>query len=487
MPLGNPFSKKGKQQHEKQEPPRSSQDGPFDPHELDVPNINSLTNTDDTWLNGQEGHLTQEQAKAFEEFKAVIEKEGLYTPAVAGKPASADDAKLLRFLRARRFDVEGGFKQFQDTCNWRRDNCIDELYATIDVDSYEESRRMYPQWTGRRDRRGIPVYVFDVRYLNNKNMAAYSEKTEKDPVGTGTGCSRSSVPKRLLRLFALYENMTEFVGPLCSSLPRPHPEAPIVATANIVDISGVGLKQFWNLKGHMQDASVLATAHYPETLDRIYIIGAPAFFPTVWGWIKRWFDPVTTSKIFILSASDVKPTLEKFMPLSSFPKQYGGELDWQWGDMPNLDEPARQIAGALERLDPRTAEGDATVPRANATVKPTPSTKPSFIVGPVKWLGDRLEILGSVAGIVRHRVVTIAEQIQSAAVAASATSSVFKSVAAVPPAAPVPVTTSTITTTTEPAQDGDEVTKMHVDAKSGAQRGGAQVDAHGCIEISKKE
>src|SRR5438034_8056022 len=27
------------------------------------------------------------------------------------------------------------------------------------------------------------------------------------------------------------------------------------------------------------------------------IIGAPSFFPTVWGWIKRWFDPVTTSKI----------------------------------------------------------------------------------------------------------------------------------------------------------------------------------------------
>jgi hypothetical protein len=38
-----------------------------------------------------------------------------------------------------------------------------------------------------------------------------------------------------------------------------------------VDINGVGLKQFWNLKSHMQDASVLATAHYPETLDRIFV------------------------------------------------------------------------------------------------------------------------------------------------------------------------------------------------------------------------
>lgn len=129
----------------------------------------------------------------------------------------------------------------------------------------------YPQWTGRRDKRGIPVYVFVIKHLNSKNMAAYTEKADKVPVSADKQYNESSVPNRLLRLFALYENMIQFVGPLCSSLPRPNPESPIVATTNIVDISGVGLKQFWNLKGHMQDASVLATAHYPETLDRIYV------------------------------------------------------------------------------------------------------------------------------------------------------------------------------------------------------------------------
>src|SRR3984957_15166460 len=81
----------------------------------------------------------------------------------------------------------------------------------------------------------------------------------------------SSVPPRLLRLFALYESLLHFVLPLCSALRRPSPEMPVVSATNIVDISGVGLRQFWNLKGHMQDASVLATAHYPETLDRIFV------------------------------------------------------------------------------------------------------------------------------------------------------------------------------------------------------------------------
>jgi hypothetical protein len=108
-------------------------------------------------------------------------------------------------------------------------------------------------------------------------MAAYNS-TMSDPSATAETHKSSKVPQRLLRLFALYENLLRFVMPLCSQLSRPHPDTPIVSSNNIVDVSGVGLKQFWNLKGHMQDASVLATAHYPETLDRIFV-SFPFFQP----------------------------------------------------------------------------------------------------------------------------------------------------------------------------------------------------------------
>ena len=96
-------------------------------------------------------------------------------------------------------------------------------------------------------------------------MMAYSAATSKVK---GKGPS----PSKMLRLFALYENLTRFVMPLCSAVPgRPNPETPVDQSNNIVDISKVGLKQFWNLRAHMQDASQLATAHYPETLDRIFV------------------------------------------------------------------------------------------------------------------------------------------------------------------------------------------------------------------------
>ena len=66
------------------------------------------------------------------------------------------------------------------------------------------------------------------------------------------------------------------------------------------------------------------------------------FFSTVWGWIKRWFDPITVSKIFILGHHEVKPVLSSFIDTKNIPKQYGGELDYNWGEMPNLDPAIRE-------------------------------------------------------------------------------------------------------------------------------------------------
>ncbi|KAK9234522.1 CRAL/TRIO domain-containing protein [Lipomyces kononenkoae] len=300
---------------------------------------------------GHLGHLSSDEEEALSTFKELCIENGLYDPISAGGEfCHRDDALLLRFLRARRFNVPDAFKQFQDTEQWRNANEIDKLYNTIDLERYDETRRLYPQWTGRRDRRGLPVYVFEVKHLNSKTMSAYEKS-----VGA-TAHASSKTPQKLLGLFALYENLTRFVMPLCTvATDRKYPGTPITQSMNIVDISGVSLTMFWNLRSHMQDASVLATAHYPETLGCIFIIGAPSFFSTVWGWIKRWFDPITTSKIFILSHHDMKATLELFIDPANIPKKYGGELDFEFGQTPVLDpglKDALQWEGSYKDFPP---------------------------------------------------------------------------------------------------------------------------------------
>lgn len=107
--------------------------------------------------------------------------------------------------------------------------------------------------------------MYEIGKLDHKKVSAWA-----------SGTSKSKIKSPKLRLFALYENLTRFVMPLCSSVPgRMNPETPVDQSNNIIDISKVGLKQFWNLRVHLQEASTLATAHYPEILDRIFVSPQP--------------------------------------------------------------------------------------------------------------------------------------------------------------------------------------------------------------------
>ena len=86
---------------------------------------------------------------------------------------------------------------------------------------------------------------------------------------------------QLHSLFVLSEYVFRFVQPLCSSVAdRPHQQRPITSTTNVIDLSGVGLKQFWVLKTHLQQASVLANTHYPEAVERIFVQSRPLIIKT---------------------------------------------------------------------------------------------------------------------------------------------------------------------------------------------------------------
>ncbi|KAK8051940.1 hypothetical protein PG993_003325 [Apiospora rasikravindrae] len=268
---------------------------------------------------GHLGHLTASEEQALKDFKVFLQEKRAWTP---GPPPSHDDPTLLRYLRARKWVVQDAYGQFSETEKFRSANEIDVLYDTIDVDAYETSKKL-------------------VSLRNETNVAKYEKSTDTTYSSAKTD---GTTPAKLLRLFALYENLTRFAQPLCTQCTdRENAETPITLSTNIVDISQVSLRMFWNLKSHMQAASMLATAHYPETLDRIFIIGAPAFFSTVWGWVKRWFDPVTVSKIFILGPDDVLPVLTSFIDIKNIPKAYGGEMDWKFFEEPKFDDEVKRL------------------------------------------------------------------------------------------------------------------------------------------------
>ena len=259
------------------------------PPDFDDPSSIAKLIATSQWPSGHVAHLTAGQLGALARFKQLSQEKAYYDPGDEKTQPSHDDETLLRYLRARKFIPQEAFTQFKDTEDWRKENQLDKLYETIDIHEYEQSRRLYPQWTGRRDKRGIPFYVYEIAKVDPKAVSVYTNSKDSRKQSTNT-----KVPWKMLKLFALYENLCRFVLPLCSAIPdREHSETPVSQSNNIVDLSGVGMGKLWNLRNHMSDASQLATAHYPETLDRIFVIGAPSYFDTIWGWAKRWFDPIT--------------------------------------------------------------------------------------------------------------------------------------------------------------------------------------------------
>jgi hypothetical protein len=81
--------------------------------------------------------------------------------------------------------------------------------------------------------------------------------------------------------------------------------------------------------------------------------------------VKRWFDPITVSKIFILSRENVLPTLSQYIDPDNIPKKYGGNLDFVWGSMPVLEP---EIQAAIKWEHPEVQEGKNTLP-----------------IGPIRW------------------------------------------------------------------------------------------------------
>lgn len=144
--------------------------------------------------------------------------------------------------------------------------------------------------------------------------------------------------------------MTRFVGSLCSALPREIEPVPITAVTAIIDLGDTSIRQLWALRSHLQEASTLAQANYPETMGTVVVVNASSFFPTIWGWVKGWFDEVTREKIHILGKNPgSSKMLTSLIDKQHLPKIYGGELDWDFFDPPSLDEDAKKVLGEMPK------------------------------------------------------------------------------------------------------------------------------------------
>lgn len=194
-----------------------------------------------------------------------------------------------RFFYAKQCDVSVAHRQFKEASLAREVNQLCSFYENIDVHAYEETRNLvsppdhsnctytknftqYPHWIGRRDKKGQPICMFDFAKLDSKTMAAFKESSAKMEVKRSDLKMPGIVSTEMLRAFTIFDMLTRFVMPLCSAVPsRKYPDIAVTKMLCVVDISGMGLRQFWNMRGYMQDFAKLVGINYPEILDHVLV------------------------------------------------------------------------------------------------------------------------------------------------------------------------------------------------------------------------
>lgn len=74
-----------------------------------------------------------------DEFKRLCVQNGLKE---FKRTQNTDDTGCSRFLRAQRYDVAAAFRQFHDFQTWHKANNVRGFYKQLDVETYDESRKM---------------------------------------------------------------------------------------------------------------------------------------------------------------------------------------------------------------------------------------------------------------------------------------------------------------------------------------------------------
>ncbi|KAG8914734.1 hypothetical protein FRC01_003938, partial [Tulasnella sp. 417] len=98
---------------------------------------------------------------------------------------------------------------------------------------------------------GYPIHVFRLASLDAKRMV---------------NINKVPLDKRYETITVLHELLIRGTAPLCSMLPSLSYPTPVDGTTTIVDLEGVSFSLMWSLRTHLQQASVLANANFPETM-----------------------------------------------------------------------------------------------------------------------------------------------------------------------------------------------------------------------------
>lgn len=214
------------------------------------------------------------------------------------------DTCLLRFLRARDFNIEKAREMLSHSLIWRKKNQVDKMMSEYQVPQVVQE--YFPGGWHHHDKESRPLYLLRLGQMDVKGLVK--------------SVGEEGLLKHTLHIceegLRLTEEATMTYG------------RPITTWTLLVDLEGLNMRHLWRpgIRTLLKIIEIVE-ANYPETMSCVLIIRAPRVFPILWTLVSTFIDDNTRSKFLFYGGNDYQGSggLVDYMPKENIPFFLGGE------------------------------------------------------------------------------------------------------------------------------------------------------------------